>query len=278
MSSMRDQSKFLPKFPGLALGIAGVSLGLLGLIILAKTVKLIPAGQVGVQESLGQIRPQPLLPGLHLQAPWSRLMQFPTRTQEFKETVEAPSQEGLMLEVDVSVLYRLDPAKAVQLYQSVGADYGTVIIVPQVRSLIRETTARYPATRLYTSERQALAERLRTDLNQTLGDRGIIVEEALLRNVILPENLQQSIQAKLQSEQESQRMKFVLEKEKQEAERKRIEAQGNADAQAILAKGLSDRTLQFRQIEAMEKLAASQNSKVVILGGDGKSAPVLLQP
>jgi prohibitin 1 len=253
-------------------------MGLGALVALVKSITVIPTGQIGVVDLFGRVSEQSLEPGIHFKHPLAKVVQLSTQIREIKETTQAPSKEGLMITVDVSLLYRLDPTKAKQIYQTIGTNYEDVILIPQFRSLIRGTTAQYEAKTLYTTNRQNLSQQLRDDLNKVLAARGVIVEDAPLRNVILPENLQQSIQAKLQSEQESQRMEFVLQKERQESERKRIEAQGNADAQRILSQSLSDRVIQFRQIEATQKLAESQNTKVIILGGDQKAGSVLLQP
>jgi regulator of protease activity HflC (stomatin/prohibitin superfamily) len=180
------------------------------------------------------------------------------------------------MEMDVSILYKLNPAQVKQVYETVGMNYVDKIVLPQFRSLIRNATAQYNAQDVYTTRRQAVTSQIRQDLDQVLTDRGIIVEDTPIRNVTLPQNLRQTIESKLQADQESQRMQFVLTKEKQEAERKRIEAQGEAEAQKILATGLSDKVLQLRQIEAMQNIARAEGSKVVVLGGEGKN--LLLQP
>ncbi|NJN48626.1 MAG: prohibitin family protein, partial [Alkalinema sp. RL_2_19] len=149
-------------------------------------------------------------------------------------------------------------------------NYVEKIVLPQFRSLIRNTTAQYTAQEVFTTKRQTVTREIQQNLSQVLADRGILVEDTPLRNVTLPKNLRQTIESKLQAEQESQRMQFVLTKEKQEAERKRIEAAGEAEAQKILAGGLSDQVLRLRQIEAMQNVATSKGAKVVVLGGDGK--------
>jgi regulator of protease activity HflC (stomatin/prohibitin superfamily) len=257
--------------------IAFALLGFGGLITLLRSVIVIQTGEIGIVDLYGQISDQPLTPGLHLKNPLARLTTFSTQIREVKENLATPTKEGLMLNVDISVLYRIDPDKAKQLYQTVGTNYEEVILAPQVRSLIRGATASYELNTIYTSDREKLAQQLRENLNRTLRDRGIIVEETPLRNVKLPDSLEQSVQEKLKAEQDTHRMKFVLDKERQEADRKRIEAQGNADAQKILSQGLTDQTLRFKQIEAMQQLAKSQNSKVIVLSGDQKS-PMIFQP
>ncbi|KAM3102707.1 prohibitin family protein [Phormidesmis sp. 146-12] len=261
-------------FPKAAL----IAIGLGALVTLVKSMTIIPTGQVGVVDLFGQVSNQTLDPGVHLRHPFAKVVTFSTQTKEIKETTQAPSKEGLIVNVDVSILYRLDPAKAKQIYQTIGTNYEEVILIPQVRSLIRAATASYESTTLYTTNRDNLSQQLRDSLNKALSDRGVIIEETPLRNVTLPESIQQSIQARLQAEQDSQRMEFVLQKERKESDRKRIEAQGNADAQKILSQSLSDRVLQFRQIEATQKLAESQNAKVIILNGDSKGTPMILQP
>lgn len=258
--------------------VATTAIGIGLLIALIRSIQVIPTGEIGITDLYGQVSDQPLTPGVHLKNPLARTIKFSTQTREAKEVLEAPTKEGMTLSVDLSILYRIDPAKAKTLYQTVGTNYEEVILVPQVRSLIREATANYEANALYTRDRQRLSQQLRENLNKTLSDRGIIIEDTPLRNVKLPDAIEQAIQQKLKAEQESQQMKFVLDKERQEADRKRIAAQGDADAQRILSQGLSDRALQFRQIEAMQKLAESQNSKVVIMGSGEQKAPILLQP
>lgn len=252
-------------------------LGFGALIALLRCITVIKTGEVGVVDLYGQVSDQPLSPGIHLKSPMARVVTFSTQTREFKETLQTPTKEGLMLNVDVSVLYRVDPAKAKTLYQTVGTSYEEIVLVPQVRSLIRAATANFESKTIYTSDRQTLAQQLRENLNKALSDRGIIVEDAPLRNVKLPDSVERAVQEKLKAEQDAQRMKFVLDRERQEADRKRIEAQGNADAQRILSQGLSEQALRFKQIEAMQQLATSQNSKVIIVGSDQKGT-VMVQP
>ncbi len=259
------------------LSILGISaVGLVGLTALLRCTAMVPAGHVAVIDTFGQVSDRVLPAGLHFKNPFASTINLSVQTQEIKETTQAPSKEGLMMDVDVSILYHLDPNQAKQVYQSVGANYQEVLVLPEFRSLIRNATAQYNAQDLYTSQRQAVGNQIRTDLNGVLVSRGIVVESTPLRNVTLPENLRRSIEAKMEADQASQKMQFVLAKEKQEADRKRIEAQGQADAQKIISQGLSEPILKFRQIEAMEKLADSKNSKVVVMGGDGKN--VLIQP
>lgn len=183
---------------------------------------------------------------------------------------------GLAFNIDVSLQYRLEPSKAVYVYKTIGTEE-TEIIISRFRSLVREITASYPAEAIYSSKRQEVAYQLRQHLSKQLTPLGFVVDEALLREIQLPETLQAAVQQKLATEQESQQMKFTLEKERQEAERKRIQAQGTADAQNIISQTINPELLKLKEIEAMEKLANSNNTKLVIMSGGSRETPVMLQ-
>jgi regulator of protease activity HflC (stomatin/prohibitin superfamily) len=258
------------------IGVAIVGLTTVALVVLPSVTAIVPTGQVGLMNTFGQIADKVLQPGFHIKSPATFIVYISTQTQEFKETIQSPSKEGLPMDVDISVLYRIDPDQAKQLYQTVGENYKETVLIPPFRALIRTITAQYNAQDLYTGQRQAVATKMRDELAQAMASRGIVIEETPLRNIALPANLRQTIEGKLQAEQEVQKMQFVIAKEKQEADRKRIQAQGEADAQKLLSQGLSDPVLRFRQIEAMQKLADSKNAKVVVVGGDGKN--LLIQP
>ncbi|NEQ24292.1 MAG: prohibitin family protein [Microcoleus sp. SIO2G3] len=246
------------------------------LAALFKNLIIIPAGNVGVVELFGQVSPRPLNPGIHLVNPFVEIENFSTRFRDIKEKVEATSQEGLAFNIEVSLQYRLEPNKAAELYRTIGTSEQE-IVTSRFRSIVREITASYPAEAIYSTKRQELAVRLRQALSEQLAPLGFVVEQALLREVELPDKLQEAIQQKLAVEQESQQMKFTLEQARQEAERKRIEAKGIADSQKIVAQGLNQQVLQLRTIEATEKLAASDNAKVVIIGGGQGRTPLSLQ-
>jgi prohibitin 1 len=204
------------------------------------------------------------------------VIKLSVKTQEIKEAMDVPSREGLTVGLEVSVLYHLSPTKAAEVYRSIGPNYVEVLLEPQFRSVARGVTAAYDAKALYTSEREHLAQAIRADLEKLVEPRGIDVEVTPLRKVTLPAGLTQAIEDKLKSEQESQRMQFVLIKEQQEAERKRIEARGIADFQDIVARGISEPLLRWKGIEATEKLAASPNAKVVIVGSGKDGLPIIL--
>ncbi len=244
---------------------------------ISKALIVIPTGNIGVVDSFGKVAQNSLAPGVHLVNPFAKVIQFSTRLKDVKENVDTTSQEGLTLNLDVSLQYKLDPQKAVELYQKIGTSE-TDILSSRFRSTIRKITATYPANAIYSSKRQEVAKQLNQQLTQQLKSLGFIVEETLLRNVVLPETVQAAIQQKLKAEQESQQMAFVLQKERQEAERKRIEAKGLSDYQKIISQGLNAQILRLKMIEANEKLAQSPNSKIVILGGGEQGLPMILQP
>jgi regulator of protease activity HflC (stomatin/prohibitin superfamily) len=246
------------------------------LIALLQCFTIIPAGHTGVIDFLGYVSDNTLKPGVNMVNPMANVEKMSIKTQELKELMSVPSKEGLSVDLEISLLFKLDSEKANDIYKTVGPNYADIILVPQFRSVVRGVTARYEAKALYTASREKLAGEILTELEKLVGPRGIIVEQAPLRQIQLPERLTKSIEEKLQAEQESQRMEFILTREKQEAERKRIEAKGIADFQDIVSRGISDQLLKWKGIEATEKLASSQNTKVVIIGSGKDGLPLIL--
>ena len=238
--------------------------------------RAVPAGHVGVKDFFGQVSSETLPPGIRLVVPLTSVVKMSIQTQEIKEVAEVPSQEGLILSLETSLLFQLDPAKAAEIYRTVGSDYVGTIVEPQFRSAIREITASYEAKALYSAEREKIAGEIFALFKRIAGDRGIVVQQVLLRKIGLPPVVANAIQEKLRREQEAEQMKFVLQKEQQEAERKRIEAQGVADFQRIVAQGISSQLLEWKGIEATEKLAASANTKVVVIGNSKTGLPIIL--
>lgn len=246
------------------------------IVSLFQFLTVIPAGTVGVVDFLGMVSKNTIKPGVNFVNPAANVIKFTTKTQELKETMLVPSKEGLTVDLEISILFKLNPELAGEIYKTIGPNYINVILVPQFRSVVRGVTARYEAKSLYTASREKLSSEIKEDLSKLVAPRGIIIEEAPMRQIKLPSRLTQSIEEKLQAEQESQRMAFILKKEEQEAERKRIEAQGISDFQIIVSQGISDQLLQWKGIEATEKLAQSPNSKIVIIGAGDKGLPVIL--
>jgi prohibitin 1 len=254
-----------------------VVVGLVILILLiGNPVTVIPAGHVGVKDFFGRVSSDVLGPGVRVVFPFTRVVKMSVKTQEVKETAEVPSKEGLIMDLEGSLLYRLDPQKADDIYKTIGKNYQEIAVEPQIRSAIREITASYEAKVLYSAERERIAKETLELFKKTASGRGIIAEAVLLRKIGLPDVVANAIQEKLRREQESEQMKFVLQKETQEAERKRIEAQGIADFQKIVAAGISPALLEWKGIEATEKLAMSQNAKVVVIGSGKNGLPIIL--
>lgn len=245
-------------------------------IALLQCFTIIPAGHTGVIDFLGYVSDNTLKPGVNLVNPMANVEKMSIKTQELKELMSVPSKEGLSVDLEISLLFKLDAEKANDIYKTVGPNYVEIILVPQFRSVVRGVTARYEAKALYTASREKLAGEILEELEKLVGPRGITVEQAPLRQIQLPERLTKSIEEKLQAEQESQRMEFILTREKQEADRKRIEAKGIADFQEIVSKGISEQLLKWKGIEATEKLAGSQNTKVVIIGSGKDGLPLIL--
>jgi regulator of protease activity HflC (stomatin/prohibitin superfamily) len=256
--------------------LIAIAVAVVLLLLVGSPITVIPAGHVGVRDFFGNVSPHALPAGVRFVFPFTRVVKMSVQTQELKETAEVPSQEGLTMDLEVSLLYRLDPVRAAEVYRSIGTDYPEVVVKPQIRSAIREVTASYDAKALYSAQREKVANEIFTLFSRITKDRGVLAESVLLRKIGLPDVVAKAIQEKLRREQEAEQMKFVLQKEQQEAERKRIEAQGVADFQRIVASGISQQLLEWKGIEATEKLALSPNSKVVVIGNPKSGLPIIL--
>jgi regulator of protease activity HflC (stomatin/prohibitin superfamily) len=237
---------------------------------------VVPAGTVGVYDLFGKVSDQVVAPGIHVINPLAKIHKMSVRTQEVKETVDLPSREGLTVKVDVSLLFNLEPAKAAEVFRSIGFNYVNIVVVPQLRSVVREVTSGYDAKALYTAEREVITTNVYKMLAPVLKERGVRAEKVLLRKITLPVKVAAAIESKLEAEQQAEQMKFVLDKERQEAERKRIEAQGIADYQTIINQGLNENLLKYKGIEATRELAKSQNTKVVVIGSGKDGLPIIL--
>lgn len=222
---------------------------LLGIFCLA----FVGAGNVGVQDTFGSVSDNVLYPGISLKFPFTSVVSITTKTVEIKEEASTPSNEGLMVGLHMSVLYRVDATKAVQIYKTVGMDYQNVVVAPTLRSAIREVTAKYEAKALYSGQRDALANEIQAQIEPTLASRGIIIEKVLLRELVIPDQVKNAIEAKLKSEQEAQQMEFVLQKETKEAQRKIIEAGGIRDSQDIINRTLTQAYLQYLWISKLNE-------------------------
>jgi regulator of protease activity HflC (stomatin/prohibitin superfamily) len=256
---------------------AGIVALVFALIALTQCFTQIPAGHVGVVDFFGVVSDKPLTAGIQPVNPLANVVKFSIQTKEHKETMQVLSREGLSIGLEISAIYRLNPDSVAQVYKTIlGGDYEGIVLVPQFRAISRAITASFQASALYSTEREQLAVGIQNELGANVIKRGIIIEATPLRNVGLPPQLTEAIETKQRADQESQRMQFVLTKEKQEADRKRIEAQGISDFQSIVARGISDQLLRWKGIEATEKIAQSPNAKVIVIGAGKDGLPLIL--
>jgi regulator of protease activity HflC (stomatin/prohibitin superfamily) len=261
---------------GLLTLIGFAIVGLVLLVVFFNSVTRVATGHVGVLTLFGRVTGETLPEGMHLINPLKTNNQMSVQTQTLKESASVPSSEGLMMSLDTSLIYHLNPDHAAEVFQKIGADYENVVVEPTLRSAIREATASHTANALYTGEREMVGKQIFDQVSAQLNQRGLTVENVLLRDIQLPATLKAAIEAKQQAEQESLAMNFRLQKEKQEAERKRIEAGGIRDFQQIVAQGISPALLEWKGIEATELLAKSVNSKVVVIGNSKNGLPLIL--
>lgn len=266
----------LPNFSGFRSRFLRLVVLVFLVIFFFASVVSIPTGHVGVLTLFGRVTGEVLGEGIHVINPLKSVQKLSIQTQSIKESANTPSNEGLMLALDTSLLFRLDRTKAAEVYQKVGTNYAEKIVEPTFRSAVRASTSAHTANSLYTNARELVQQGIQDELTSQLASRGIIIENVLLRDVQLPAMLKTSIEAKQQAEQDALRMNFILQKEKQEAERKRIEAQGIADFQKIVAQGISSQLLEWKGIEATEKLATSANTKIVVVGNPKNGLPLIL--
>jgi prohibitin 1 len=272
-----EHEKVVNVSSGSVLRIVGAAvIALLFVIFLFAAVARVPAGHVGVLTLFGRVTGEVLPEGMHLVNPFKENNVLSIRTQEIKESATVPSSEGLVMALDTSLLFHLNPERAADVYQRIGPNYQSTIVEPSLRAAIREATASHSANALYTGERERVAQQIYSQLSADMAKRGVAVENVLLRDVQLPATLKASIELKQQAEQESLAMSFRLQKEKQEAERKRIEAAGVRDFQQIVSQGISPALLEWKGIEATESLAKSQNTKIVVVGNPKNGLPLIL--
>lgn len=243
-------------------------------VALVSSCAVIREGEVGVKRKFGKYENVPYTEGLKIFNPLTtRILRISTQTNNMEVELSIPSKEGLNIQAEVSILYNVIAKEAPDILRNIGPDYERNVILPVFRSAVSDVSSRYFAKDMHTGERASIEEAIRVQMTSLLEGRGIIVESVLLKSITLPRNLARAIEEKLEAEQLSQRMQFVLDQEKQEAQRKRIEAEGVRDAQNIISQGLDPLVLQFKSIEAFLELAKSPNAKVIISDGD---MPVLM--
>jgi regulator of protease activity HflC (stomatin/prohibitin superfamily) len=255
---------------------------------LTSMFKVIEAGQVGVKSVFGKVDNDVLYSGLNIINPIAEVTSFDVKTQNYTmsgvhdegakssdDALRVLSADGLEVIIDLSVLFRVKASSAPYILREIGTDYLEKIVRPVSRTAIRDNAVAYDAVALYSSKRDEFQAKIFETINKSFAKRGLELEQLLVRNITLPASVKASIESKINAEQDAQKMTFVLQKERQEAERKRVEAQGIADYQKILSTGLSDRQLQYESILAQKEIAKSPNSKVIIMG-NSKGAPIIL--
>jgi regulator of protease activity HflC (stomatin/prohibitin superfamily) len=263
---------------GLAVMIIGISLS---------CFIQVDAGQVGVKKLFGKVQSDVLESGLHFINPLYEVEKMDTKTQNYTmsgvhdegqksgdDAIRVLTADGLEVTIDLTVLYRLIPVDAPKLVKETGVDYEYKIVRPIARTRIRDNAVYYDAVALYSTKRDEFQNRIFKGIEDDFKKRGLLLENLLVRNITLPAAVKGTIEQKIQAEQESQKMQFVLQKEKQEADRKRIEAQGIADYQRIISESLTDKQLQYEQIKAYKEIALSQNAKIIVMGKG--NTPVIL--
>lgn len=254
-----------------------VLLSAIGLALLTScaTVK---QDEVGVKRRFGKLVPKILSPGLYTFNPFfSTVLKVPTRTINMQINLESlPSKEGLTIASELAILYHVKPEYAIKILESVGRiSNGEQIILSVLRSAAADVTSKFYAKDMHTSERENIERAIATKMTEILGDRGFVIENVLLKSIRLPSGLAKAIEDKLESEQDAQRMEFILNKERREAERKRVEAEGVRDAQKIISEGLTNLLIQYKSLEVMQNLSTSPNTKIIIT--DGRT-PYLINP
>ena len=244
-------------------------------VIAFSSTSCVPTGHVGVVTLFGRVTGRTLTEGIHVVNPAAKVTELSIKTQEVKEHASVPSKEGLIMGLEASLLYHLDSARAAEVFRQIGPNYAEVLLQPTFRSAMRAITAGNTAASLYSDARESIARLIQEDVARQVTPRGIVVENVLLRDLQLPDTLKRAIEAKQQAQQEAQRMEFVLQREKQEAERKRVEAAGIKDFQDIVSQGISDKLLEWKGIEATMELVKSQNSKVIVVGNSKNGLPLV---
>ncbi len=262
-------------------GSVGRIIGLLFILLGISTacIKQIDAGEVGVKKLFGSIQQDVLPSGLHFVNPLLEIDKIDIKTQNYTmsgvndegnkegdDAIRVLTSDGLEVTIDLTVLYRVVGGDAPKLLRETGDDYRDKIVRPITRTKIRDNAVYYQAVDLFGNKRDEFQQRIYKSIENDFKARGLMLEQLLVRNITLPNSVKASIESKINAEQDAKKMEFVLQKEKQEAERKRVEAQGIADYQRIINTGLTDQQLQYEQIKAMKELALSQNAKVIVMG------------
>ncbi len=242
--------------------------------VLLASCAVVQPGEVGVKQRLGKLQPRVYDPGLVPLNPFiSQVVKIPTRTVNLEVKINLPSKEGLNVNSEISILYHIVPEKAISVIESVGEDYEDVMILSVFRSAAADICAQFLAKDMHSGNRGLIERQIRDRMDSLIGYRGFYIESVLLKSITLPPGLYMAIEDKLRAEQDAERMEFILERERLEAERRKVEASGIRDAQLILNEGINEQVIKWRSLEVLNELASSPNSKLIIT--DGKT-PVLI--
>ncbi len=245
------------------------------LSILAASCTTVRQGTVGVKQRFGKLDDRIITAGLVGVNPFStRVIKVPIRTVNREVELALPSKEGLNVQCEISILYRIMPEKVPQIIGTIGPDYEQAVIVSVFRSAAADICARYYAKDMHSAQRSVIEAEIATYMNSVLSERGMVIENVLMKSIKLPAGLAKAIEDKLEAEQRAQQMEFILQRERSEAQRRVIEAEGIRDAQLVLTEGLNENIIRYQSIEAFKQLSASPNAKVIITNGD---TPFLIQ-
>ncbi|MCU0383602.1 MAG: prohibitin family protein [Cyclobacteriaceae bacterium] len=237
---------------------------------------IVRQGEVGIKRRLGVLNPKVIQPGSVGFNPFtSTIIKMPIRTMNMEISSNLPSKEGLNVAAVISILYRIEPGKAPYIVENIGVGNEQNVISSVFRSTAADVCSRFFAKDMHSAQRAIIEKEIATQMGELLVPRGFVIEAVLLKNIQLPAGLARAVEEKLEAEQDAQRMEFLLDREKREAQRKKIEAEGIRDSQKIIAEGLTKGIIEWQSIEAFRELSKSPNSKIIIT--DGK-APMLIDP
>lgn len=259
---------------GRLIGLAFIILG-----VLTACIVQINVGEAAVKVLFGKVQKDVLNSGLHFINPLLNVQRIDIKTQNYTmsgvndegeksgdDAIKVLASDGLEVTIDLTVLYRVIASETPKLLSETGIDYKDKIVRPLTRTKIRDNAVYYQAIELFSNRRDEFQQRIYKSIESNFKERGLLLEQLLIRNITLPNSVKASIESKINAEQDAKKMEFVLQKERQEAERKRVEAQGISDYQRIINTGLTDQQLQYEQIQAIKELALSQNAKIVMMG------------
>ena len=214
--------------------------------------------------------------GFHIIAPWNKLYKYGVREQQREEAMDVLDKNGLSINMDVTVRFNPIFNEIGYLYEQFGVNYVNVLVIPEVRSSVRQVAGRYTAEEIYSTKRAEVEQSIISETKEVLGNNYIEMKALLIRSINLPTQIKDAIETKLKEEQAALAYEFTLQKEKSEAERRKIEAEGIANYNRIIDASLTDKILKQRGIEATQDLANSPNSKVVVIGSGKDGLPLIL--